>query len=178
MDFMFMEVEWESSLTEELLDWAFNQPEEMWIQYYAFKALPLKGPGGEFKFWSDGFLQWLYKRHPFVAGVLKINGNSYYDWHVDADRGVSVNMLLTPENHSHCLFSPEYQAEDEDNARRGPCVELVYKPNTFYLLNTQVHHCVVNLDKPRYMMSVEFAEDKKVMSFGDLAKEIREEWTV
>jgi hypothetical protein len=76
------------------------------------------------------------------AGVISINSNTIYDWHKDEKRGAAINMILQT-NHSHTLF----------------------KPNTFYLFNTQALHCVINFNEPRYLFSCEFEENKKNLSY-------------
>ena len=101
-----------------------------------------------------------------AVGVVKLEPNVCYDWHVDTRRGVGINMLLTPEVRSSCLFAKG------DGVQFG-VEELVYEPNTFYLFNTQVKHMVLNYEKPRYLLTVEFELDKDQLSFEDLLLEIK-----
>jgi hypothetical protein len=83
------------------------------------------------------------------AGILRMDANTCYNWHTDTNRKVSINMLLNYDNDSHCVFG-------ECNSVQFPITELKYEPDTYYLLDTTKPHMVLNLDKPRYMFSIEF----------------------
>ena len=48
----------------------------------------------------------LFNAHPFTAGIAKLEAHSYYDWHIDTDRGVRLNMLLNNWETSHSMFNP------------------------------------------------------------------------
>ena len=54
--------------------------------------------------------------------------------------------------------------------------ELQYKPNTYYLYNTQVPHTVYNYETTRFMFSVEFELDKDQLTFEDLMQDIKENY--
>jgi hypothetical protein len=38
--------------------------------------------------------------------------------------------------------------------------ELKYNKNTFYLFNSQYLHQVINFSEPRYLFTIEFAQDR------------------
>jgi hypothetical protein len=80
-----------SNITQSLLDTAHNSTE--WIDYFNFKA-KLVPPEVLFE---DEFFKWLVKRYDFIAGILKLDPYTCYDWHTDTRRGVGINMLLTPQ---------------------------------------------------------------------------------
>jgi hypothetical protein len=74
--------------------------------------------------------------------LYKVPSNYVYHWHKDANIGCSLNMVLEEYN-SHTLFiHPE-----RDNKYVEPFVELKYKPETWYIFNSQERHTVINLDK-------------------------------
>jgi hypothetical protein len=150
-----------SNITQRLLDTAHNSSQ--WIDYYNFKA-KLVPPEMLFE---DEFFKWLVKRYDFIAGILKLDPYTCYDWHTDTRRGVGINMLLTPEARSICAFTHN----KEDAVFK--IEELKYKPSTYYLFNTQVPHTVYNFETTRYLMSVEFAKDKNELTFEDLVKDVR-----
>ena len=157
----YYEIKKKSTITQSLLDTAHNSSE--WIDYFNFKA-KLVPPEVLFQ---DEFFRWLVKRYDFIAGILKLDPYTCYDWHTDTRRGVGINMLLTPHARSVCAFThnredPVFKIE-----------ELKYKPNTYYLFNTQVSHTVYNFETTRYLMSIEFAKDKNELTFEDLVKDIR-----
>lgn len=64
-------------------------------------------------------------------------------------------MLLSGKDTSHCLFTPH---DNDPESLQIPVTELYYKEDTFYLFNTQERHMVLNLDKPRYLFSIEFKD--------------------
>lgn len=82
--------------------------------------------------------------------MLKTDPHQAYMWHRDENRGLSVNLLLTPGRCSHCLF------DTPTNEYNLYFTELDYAPRTFYLFNTQIPHTVINFGEPRYLFSVEF----------------------
>jgi hypothetical protein len=149
-----------SVITKELL--AFAATAQNWQDYYNFKAIqvPIEMLS------KDSFLMGLFHKHPFVAGIVQLSPYVCYDWHTDTRRGVGVNMLLTPEVKSHCLFTSSEGAQ-------FPFEELVYEPDTYYLFNTQVRHTVINFYEPRYLFTLEFAADKDQLSFENLLEQIK-----
>jgi hypothetical protein len=46
-------------------------------------------------------------------GVMKTPPNSVYNWHTDDDRGVSINMLLTHNHISHCVFKKKLKKKEK-----------------------------------------------------------------
>ena len=149
-----------SIITKELLGFAATA--QNWQDYYNFKAIQVPVE----MLSKDPFLVDLFHKHPFVAGIVQLSPCVCYDWHTDTRRGVGVNMLLTPEIKSHCLFTSAEGAQ-------FPFEELVYEPDTYYLFNTQIRHTVINFYEPRYLFTVEFAENKDQLSFESLLEQIK-----
>jgi len=98
------------------------------------------------------------------CGIIKLEPYRCYKWHQDAQRGVSINLLLTPEIHSYTLFGNSSQ----DSEDQFDIVSLSYEPNSFYLFNNQAMHTIVNFDQPRYLFTTEFVATKDVLSYRDL----------
>jgi hypothetical protein len=98
-------------------------------------------------------------------GVMKTPPNSVYNWHTDDDRGVSINMLLTHNHISHCVFTKKTKEKRKDIF---PILELDYKSNTFYVFNTQELHTVLNLSATRYMFSLEFKDKKDKLLYNQV----------
>ena len=144
-----------SVIARELLGFATTA--QNWQDYYNFKAIQVPVE----MLSKDTFLVDLFRKHPFVAGIVQLSPYVCYDWHTDTRRGVGVNMLLTPEIKSHCLFTSTEGAQ-------FPFEELVYEPDTYYLFNTQMRHTVINFDQPRYLFTLEFLADKDALSFNAL----------
>ena len=124
---------------------------------------------------DDWLYNTIYQEHKFKCGITLTPPNTCYDWHTDERRGVCINMLLTEDAHSHCIFSLDrkkpswFRSKDDTHS----IIELKYKPGRRYVLNTQVQHLVFNFDKPRWTLSIEFEEDKKNLSYYDIVKLIR-----
>ena len=78
---------------------------EPFVEYFNFgvKLVPKD------VFLKDSFLKSLYKKHIFNAAILLIRSKNIYNWHIDDNRGASLNMMIRGDN-SHCLFSNEQLA--------------------------------------------------------------------
>ena len=157
----YYEIGKKSTIANDLMDFAITPSD--WKDHYNFDA---KRIPPEIIFQDDFFI-WLTHRYSFVAGVLKLDPYTCYDWHTDTRRGVGINMLLTTFDRSVCAFAPNKEGVVFE------IEELKYKPSTYYIFNTQVSHTVYNFETTRYLMSVEFAKDKDELSFDDLVKDIR-----
>lgn len=157
----YYEIGRKSTIKDQLFDLAISSSE--WLPYYHFGA---KVVPPEILYEDDLFIC-LAKKYNFIAGILKYDPYVCYDWHTDIRRGVGINMLLTPNTRSMCAFK-----FDTDQIVTH-IDELKYKPNTYYLFNTQVPHTVYNFETTRYLFSIEFAKDKNELSFDDLVKDIQ-----
>jgi len=143
-----------------------------WNDYFGFKIKVI--PDDLIQ--QDKFLSWLYKKEKFSAAINYVKANHFYDWHVDTNRGVSINMLLNDVK-CHTIFSI-----DKMGIRLGKLpfndqqefYELRYKKDSFYLFNTQVDHMVLNFNKPRYLFSVEFTKDKTKLNYNDMLNMIKD----
>lgn len=144
-----------SVIADELL--AIAKADGEWIPYYHFTARPVAFD----VLLKDPLLDWIAKRYNFIAGVLKMEPYQQYDWHIDARRGVGINLLLEHDD-SIVLFSDKPMMLVKDIRTHK------YDLNTYYLFNTQTAHCVINYSKPRYLFSVEFAKDKDELTYDDL----------
>ena len=157
----YYEISKKSTIANDLMDFAITPSE--WVEHYNFDA---KRIPPEIIFQDDFFI-WLSHRYSFVAGILKLDPYTCYDWHTDTRRGVGINMLLTPFDKSVCAFAPNKEGVVFE------IEELKYKPSTYYIFNTQVPHTVYNFETTRYLMSVEFVKDKAELTFEDLVKDIQ-----
>lgn len=156
---MFYKIPTKSTLTNSLLDFARNT--DAWSSYYNFDAVQVPFSLA----YTDPTLQAIGAKHSLAIGILRLKPFMTYDWHTDTRRGVSVNMLLN-DAPSHCLFSIN------EGGATHEFVELKYEIGSYYLFNNQVPHMVINFDKPRYLMSIEFEEDKYELSYESLLKEL------
>ena len=83
----------------ELHNIVFN-PDTQWVKYFNFTATPIPLN----ILFADDFYIWLYGRHKYKAGVLKMEDKTIYNWHRDSNRGVCINSLIMTPNESHTFF--------------------------------------------------------------------------
>lgn len=138
------------------------QETKIWRSYFNFDAIRVRNRELE----QDKFFLNLHKFSSFKCGIIKLEPNTFYNWHTDARRKVSVNMLLG-QTHSHTLFCLNF------GDILGKFEEIKYEPNTCYLFNNTIHHTVINFDNPRYLFSLEF--DNKNIDFNEVFNKIKEE---
>jgi hypothetical protein len=156
----FLQYSSKSTLTDKLKYVIQNVPEDSWVRYYNFDVLFLTKEFIE----QDKFFKDLSKDFSYTACIVKMDANSCYNWHTDTKRQCSVNMLIDGYR-SHCVFSPD--PEDVNIS----VLELNYQPNTYYAFDTQTPHMILNLDNPRYLLSLEFTDDDQNLSFIELIKQ-------
>ena len=120
-------------------------------------------------FLEEPLLNMINQKFPINrAAILRTEPYQNYHWHVDQHRGVSINMLVTPDVHSYCLFGKQ---KNENNVY---FTELNYEKNAFYLFNNQFPHSVINFDQNRYLFSIEFVDHKSNLSYVTIYKWCRD----
>jgi hypothetical protein len=124
-----------------------------WEEHYGFKAKRIpKDLWGK-----DKFINNLSKKYDLSVGILSVPTNSVFNWHTDCVepcRKISINLLLT-DSHSHCLFT------DDSSVGVSNTLELHYQPETYYVLNVTKKHMIINLDKPRSIISITLSNKDK-----------------
>ena len=162
MDTCFREIGKSGAISDMLLMFAMGADDEDWMPYYNFQALPI-----DFAFLSiSSTLRNLRRKREFRGGVIRVEPNTSYMWHVDTDRHTSINMLLADGGDSRCLFAPH----GIDIVT--PIIELKYEPDTLYAFNTKMLHTVLNFSKPRYMFSVEFLDTDRGLTYEELCSDL------
>ena len=140
-------------------------PDTQWIDYYSFNACLIDNN----ILIKDKFYNWLHKKHPFRAGILKMEGKTIYNWHKDTNRGVCINTVL-PTPHTSFTFFRETEQLNHS------LIELQYHPGGRFLFNNQKDHMVLNCGSPRFLLTTEFVENKNQLTYQDLLKEIRKDY--
>ena len=135
-----------STIWGTLSDLATNADSE-YIEYYGFDVLQV--PDEIIS--RDKQLAALRKRHPFTAGITRMQPYTVYNWHTDDNRHGTINMMIAHTN-SHCLFTTNAEARVSDTK------ELVYQYKTYYIFNTQASHMVANLEEERFVFTLEFRD--------------------
>ena len=150
-----------SSINDQLIEISHNNGD--WIKYFNFEVKFVPSA----ILLQDDILKNISNYFNFHGGILKLDPYVNYVWHTDTNRGLAINLLLE-HGQSLCMFS-----KDDD-----PVVKkfelLDYKPKTYYAFNTQQLHSVINLDKTRYLFSVEFELKKDQLSYESFLKTIGE----
>jgi len=149
-----------SLIADELLNFAMST--KSWQPYYNFNAVQVPFDLA----FKDPVIKVIGLKYPLAMGVIRLNPYTTYDWHVDSRRGTCINMLLNGAK-SYCLFSMNRTEATNE------FLELKYQPKTYYAFNNQVPHMVINFEEPRYLMSVEFKEDKEQLTFEQLLGKIK-----
>lgn len=112
---------------------------------------------------NNPVLRAISEKFDLVPIVIKMEKNTIYNWHTDASRGVTLNLLLNNHENSYCLFSDGIKNDNMEDI-----VELKYEPGYFYVFNTQVRHTVTNLVHDRYLLSCTFRKDKRSLSYQEV----------
>ena len=136
--------------------------ETKWDYYYNFLTalVPLD------LLHKDEFFKQLYNKYPYTAGIIKLPKSTCYNWHKDSSRGVCINTLLSFNGESHCFFAPDKSEFSHE------FIELKYKPYRRYVFNNQIEHMVINFEENRYVLTLEFTEDKYKLGFEKLLVDI------
>ena len=150
----------------EIYDKLYN-PNTDWVKYFNFTTCLID----DNILTKDKFYKWLHERHPFKAGVLKMESKTIYNWHTDSTRGVCINTLLSSNHGSFTFF------RDNESLNHN-LIELQYYSGSRYLFNNQKDHMVLNYNSSaRFVLTTEFLEDKNKLNYLDLLEEIKQEFT-
>lgn len=104
--------------------------EGTWIRYNQFHGVPIFPD----VFLKETLLQEIHKQFPiYLAGMIEIAPETMYNWHTDARRLASLNLLLNPEIHYHTLYAPGYKTD----VLQQKTIELTYKKG--YLLSIKYY---------------------------------------
>jgi hypothetical protein len=131
-------------------------PRSSWAVDHQYKFLRLTNEQG----FATPALKLLAEKFGGRACVLMTDPHRMYNWHRDGARGCAINIMV----HQGTAFSFHgYLTEFPIQTRLKP---VDYGPvGTCVLFNTQREHCVVNLEQPRYIISLSFNEN---ISYDDL----------
>lgn len=81
--------------------------------------------------------------------IYRFFGKECYNWHLDAIREASINMLITGFD-SMCIFG-----NPAKNRRFTDIVRLQHDPAQYYIMNVKKMHTVYNFgDETRHILSI------------------------
>lgn len=124
--------------------------ELLWQEHFGFDCVEID------RRWIDRepALKAVHSLHQIrQLGLLRVQAKSMYDWHVDGYRHSCLNMLISENHNSITLFGRQRNYVNKD------ITQLQYEPDTYYLFNNQMEHCIINLDGDRYLFSLYFEEE-------------------
>lgn len=100
----------------------------------------------------------LMKKKNLTAKIFLIQSSHLYNWHRDAFRYMSFNMMLSNNPEYLTLFADRYPTDQNIDTRKfmyTPVTRLVYEPRVFYMLNSQVPHIAINYGiTNRYLLTI------------------------
>jgi hypothetical protein len=137
--------------------------DQNWMYYYGWSATPLSP-----EMWrQEKLLCSINEKFKFAhVALLRAAPYSNYNWHVDTNRGCSINMLLSEGKSNTFFASPSPEDYHITEGVHNSCfTELKYDINEFYAFNPQRPHCVFNFEEIRYLFSCEFSETKDLLSY-------------
>ena len=91
------------------------------------------------EFFKDDFLKAVHEKFGGFLSLYKVPAKCVYKWHKDGGHLWAINMVLDTFN-SHTLF------EERTENTLIYINELVYKPQEWFIFNTQEAHTVINMD--------------------------------
>lgn len=139
----YFKLEIQSTITQQLLNHALNAEHWQNKNSFDYVNVPLD------IVIQDSTLKMFLIKFRANPVIFRMKPQSFYRFHIDEKRKCAVNMLLAGYD-SSCYFGNVTEFEDIlDNIE-----ELIYEPNTFYLLNTKQKHAVMNFSNTRYMFSM------------------------
>jgi hypothetical protein len=150
----------ESQIVPELLAIAHNS--SPWVKYFNFDAKQVPQDILD----QDPFLYWLSERYAYKAGVLKMDPFTQYDWHIDDNRGVGVNLLLSNPRTSVCMYT------NNKDALVKSVYPIGYIEGKYTVFNTQEPHSVTNFGDTRYLFSIEFGRKVGDLDYKSLRHDI------
>jgi hypothetical protein len=124
---------------------------------FAFKLIKLPQSFIE----NNNTLLCINKKFTIFPFIFKVPANTNYNWHVDADRGLSINLPLNNHTQSHSYF-----LSDQTLGHLNSIHRLNYDLGYFYLFNTQIPHAVLNLHQDRYFFSITFKQPKHELTYS------------
>lgn len=98
---------------------------------------------------EDNILSCIANEFETYSAILKMNPNTFYNFHRDEKRKCAINLLLTGFD-SSCFFADKLT----DDYMLVNFEEFKYQPDTFYLLDTKKYHAVANKNNIRYLLSM------------------------
>jgi hypothetical protein len=110
---------------------------------------------------KQNFIRALEEQYAKVTcAVFKFEPNVCYNWHMDSIRSAAINLELYATKRL-VMFGERI---NNDNYR---ILELPYKKDKFFLLNTTQPHEAINFGETRYLLSTIF-EDNYISNNGKL----------
>jgi hypothetical protein len=144
----FEKLKYTTNISEIVLNYIKDVDKNQWFRTHGFDILKLPRN----LFLSDATCVKIFENFDCRPMVLKMSPNTFYRLHVDHQRGAAINLFLSGED-SRTFFGDATSESEIFNVQY-----LNYEKNSFYLLNVQYEHAVLNGNNDRYMLSMGFFE--------------------
>ena len=167
----YYEIPCKSTITQELLEIAKN--DDPWYTHLSIEMKPVSMD----LLTMDPLFNFLSSRYKCQGHVWRFRPFTCFDWHRDKSRTSAINIVLTPWVRSYSVFSEskkDYMLRTSDYV--FDIEDLVYRPDTYYVLSTQTPHTVFNFEETRYLLSVDFLEEDMYIPFKDMVSVIEKEF--
>lgn len=152
----------------ELLEYAVKRHSMYWVLLHSF--LVTKVPRELYA--QDTFLSTILDKFNGQAVILQMPPRSIYNFHVDSERSVSVNLLLNNFDCSHSFYKVPMTQGGKPSPSIDHIIEIDYKPGEAYVLNTGETHGVINAgDKPRLVFALSIDKPVQYRDVIDFLKE-------
>lgn len=149
----------------ELLEYAKTRHPMYWVKIYSF--LVTKVPSEVYA--KDAFVSTILERFNGQAIILKMPARAMYNFHIDAERSTSINLLLNNFECSQSFYKvPMLGSNGTADPSLEHIVNIEYSPGQAYVLNVGEQHAVVNTGPERLVFALSIdkpVEYRDVVSF-------------
>ena len=151
----------------ELLEYAKTRHPMYWVRLFSF--LVTKVP--EELYAKDPFVSTILERFSGKAVILKMPARCMYNFHVDTERSVSINMLLNNFDNSHSFYKVPMTHSGVIDPNLDHVISVDYAPGVAVALNTGEEHAVINHGAERLVFAISI--DKPV-EYSDVVLFLKE----
>ena len=114
----------------------------------------------------------LMQEYDLKAHIFMTEPGTVYNWHRDAWRNFSFNLLLTDDSNYLTCFAYDHPDNEDLNVLKfiyAPITQVIYKPRTFHLFNSQKPHIAIQYSKVnRYILTISNVTKTPVASFYNM----------
>ena len=140
------------TVSEQLLDHAGSVEDWAGVDWHTF-YLNIPSNQDRDLFRTDPVIDWFLSQG-WVLNFTCMPPKSHYRWHIDnnGNRQTAINLALNEFHDCKTIWRAPTPWVRRFNSE---IIDLNYRPNTYYLFNTQEEHCVYNFGNTnRYLLTI------------------------